>query len=54
MIALLAAFPILMFGTVIYAALSAHTEHQAREAANEPFACCDERRALMSEHHLVA
>ena len=54
MIALFALFPILMFGTVVFAALSAHTEHEAREAANEPFACCDERRALMSEHQLVA
>jgi hypothetical protein len=54
MIALLVVFPILMFGTVVFAALSAHSEHEAREEANAPYACCDERRAVMSQHQLVA
>ncbi len=54
MIALLAIFPILMFGTVAYAAFAAHTEHEAREEVNANFACCDERRAAMKEHQLVA
>jgi len=51
---LLALFPILAFGTVIYVALNAVSEHEARWDSNSTYACCEARAAVAAEHQLAA
>jgi len=50
----LAIFPVLMIGSVVFAALSSLSEHETRWENKSTHACCPERATLKSERLLAA